>query len=118
MSVSNFYNDKIETDEIDMESDPEEMEGEKYNETYSLRIITDWLKKYGIPYTYSSPRVGGFLNVEHGVKIDIKHGQLSIQTHPMVASWAFAETLETSDYNSDKRHETPEVLFEYILGLL
>ncbi len=40
MSVSNFFNDKIEMDEVDMECDHEEMESKKYNETYSLRIIT------------------------------------------------------------------------------
>ena len=63
MSVSNYFNEKIEMDEVDMDCDYEELEGEKYNETYSMRIITDWLKKYGIPYTYSSPRVAGFSNV-------------------------------------------------------
>jgi hypothetical protein len=118
MSVSNFFNDKIEMDEVDTESEHEEMECKKYNETYSLKIITEWLTKHNISYKYSSSLVGGFSNAEHGVKIDIKHGQLSIQTHPMVASWAFAETLETTDYDSDKRHETPEMLFEYISGLL
>jgi hypothetical protein len=118
MSVSNFFNDKIEEDEVDMECDHEEMESKKYKETYSLRIITEWLTKHNIPYMYSSPQVAGFSNAEHGVKINIKHGHLSIQTHPMIAAWAFAETLETSDYDSDKRHETPEMLFEYISGLL
>ena len=84
------------------------------NQTYSLRLITDWLKNKNIEYTFSSPRVDPIKIYEHGIRIDMGDCKLSIQTHPSVAGWAFAETLKTNDMLNERRHKTPEDLFNYI----
>ena len=87
------------------------------NETYSLNIITKWLKRNNLNYEYNSSSIGssnGFLFYEHGITLILDHLKVSIQTHPMIAGWSFAETLITNDMTSDIRHETPEKLFEYL----
>ena len=87
------------------------------NETYSLNIITKWLKHNNLNYKYNSSSTGssnGFLLYEHGVTLILDHLKVSIQTHPMIAGWSFAETLITNNILSDIRHETPEKLFEYL----
>jgi hypothetical protein len=88
-------------------------------ETYSLRIITEWLTSNNISYIYRSSGVDPIRIYEHGIQIRIPGDRtLSIQTHPSVAGWAFAETLITDDMLNEKRHKTPDDLFEYILELL
>lgn len=92
---------------------------EEDNETYSLRIITEWLKSNNISYTYvSSPAVDRYLLYEHGVVATIGDKKISIQTHPIIAGYAFAETLVFEDMLSDTRHKTPEILFEFLTKML
>lgn len=86
------------------------------NETYSLKIITDWLKQQNIPYVYADAPVDRFGMYHHGIRVSLPTTELSIQTHPSVAGWAFAETLQISNMLSDTRHVTPEKLFEFIEG--
>lgn len=90
----------------------------KDNETYSLKIITNWLKQQNIPYVYADAPVDRFGLYHHGVRVSLPASELSIQTHPTVAGWAFAETLQISNMFSDTRHETPEKLFEFIEGFM
>lgn len=87
------------------------------NETYSLQLVTLWLKKNSIPFVYSSPNIQYFTLYEHGCKIRYKDTYISIQTHPTVSEWAFAETLILDNINEEPiRHATPESLFTYILN--
>ncbi len=87
-------------------------------ETYPLRIITNWCKYKGIEFRYCSysKRVNFFY--EHGIRIQFNNYELSVQTHPEVACWAFAETLKSNDMTSDVRHDSPKTLFEYIEELI
>lgn len=97
-------------------NDEEGMSSDR-DETYSLNIITKWLKHNNLNYEYNSPRAAssnGFLLYEHGVTLILDHLKVSIQTHPIIAGWSFAETLITNNMLSDIRHETPEKLFEYL----
>ena len=125
MSVSNF--------EINYNTDNEDDEKifKNYNETYSLRIITDWLKKKNISYKYNN---GGSMYpsleiYNHGINVKLhktfennenneKITELSIQTNHIIAGWAFAETLLRYDMLSDTRHANPEDLFKYISNFL
>ena len=91
------------------------------DETYSLRIVTDWLTSHNISYEYRSAGVDAIRIYEHGVSVKLPGNNnklLSIQTHSSVAGWAFAETLLTDNMLSEIRHKTPEALFEYIRELL
>lgn len=93
--------------------------GNLNNETYSLKIITTWLKNKDIKYKYlSSSMVDRYLIYEHGVVVTIGDREISIQTHPLIAGYAFAETLFRDDMLSDRRHTTPEKLFEFLEELL
>ncbi len=82
--------------------------------TYSLRIIIEWLSSKNIPYVFCSSRVDNSCMYQTGVRATIKNNVISIQTHPTIAGWAFAETLITSDMLSDTRHKTPEDLFAFL----
>jgi len=88
------------------------------SETYSLSVITSWLKEKNIQFKYYSAPVDRFGIYEHGVRIIFPSFNLSVQTHPMVAGWAFAETLKSDDPINEIRHPTPEKLFEYLEELL
>ena len=101
-----------------------------FGETYSLRVITAYLKSKNIPFEYSSANVGDALH-EHGCRIDLGGDlKMSTQTHPMIAGSAFAETaiqntrLRKLVYNSFgyqddvMRHKTPERLFAHIEKVL
>ncbi len=91
--------------------------------TYSLGLIVDWAKSKNYTFTYSNPRVG-FGLVNHGMKLQLPNNfELSIQTHPDIASSAFAETAlmhgvdfaKILDYRWDVvRWQTPEKLFTHI----
>lgn len=83
-------------------------------ETYSLSIITRWLNEKQIEFKYHNPAVISTSLINHGIHITIKNKNISIQTHPTVAGWAFAETCCLDDIQNEKRHETPEKLFEYL----
>lgn len=99
-------------------------------ETYTLRIVTDFLRSNNIEFKYSSSRVGfGFY--EHGCRIQIDDTyQLSIQTHTDVVGESFAETAlqnkvtqrivedGTFDYYDVKRFDTPQDLFDHIKEVL
>jgi len=87
-------------------------------ETYSLSLITTWLKDKNIPFKYASSNVDRYSLYEHGVRIQFEGFSLSIQTHPMIAGWAFVETLRTDDMSSDTRHETPEDFFNFLENLM
>jgi len=101
-----------------------------FDETYSLRLVTDYLKSKNIKYTHSSARIGiGFY--EHGcaIKISDKY-KLSIQTHTDVVGEYFAETAlqdvgrgkilydGTFGYYDVKRFMDPNDLFAHIDELL
>lgn len=88
------------------------------SETYSLSLITTWLKHKNIEFKYASAPVDRFGIYEHGIRISFPSFNLSVQTHPMVAGWAFAETLKSDDPINETRHPTPEKLFEYLEELL
>lgn len=97
--------------------------------TYSLRVVENYLKENNIEYVYSNARVGLFL-YDHGCRIDLTDDlKMSIQTHPMIAGPAFAETAIQSmekktvvygkfGYNDVIRHDTPEDLFNHIQEVL
>ena len=87
-------------------------------ETYSLSLITTWLEDKNIPFKYSSSSIDRYSLYEHGIRIQFEGFYLSIQTHPMIAGWAFVETLRTDDMSSDTRHKTPEDFFNYLENLL
>ncbi len=88
------------------------------NETYSLSLITNWLKERDIPFKYSSSRIDNYCLYEHGIRIYFEGFDLSVQTHPMIAGWSFVETLRTDNMTSDTRHKTPEFFFEFLEKLL
>jgi len=90
----------------------------KDSETYSLKIITNWLKHKNISYKYSSSPVDMLGMYQHGIIVYFPQFELSIQTHPSVAGPAFAETLRLDNMLSDTRHNTPEILFEFLDELL
>lgn len=93
--------------------------------TYSLRVIVDFLESKDIKYKFASSPVG-YVFYEHGVRMDLTDDlKMSIQTHPMIAGPAFAETAIQSmqqqkvvyghfGYNDVIRHDTPEDLFNHI----
>lgn len=97
--------------------------------TYSLRVIVDFLESNDIKYKFASSHVG-LLMYEHGCCIDLTDDlKMSIQTHPMIAGPAFAETAIQSmqrksvvyghfGYNDVIRHDTPQDLFSHIQGVL
>jgi hypothetical protein len=135
MSVSNFdinYNTGDENDEKIFNNYNDYNDYNDYNETYSLRIITDWLKQKNITYKYNNGGTFGLEMYNHGINVKLhktfentententeKITELSIQTNHIIAGWAFAETLLRSDILSDTRHATPEDLFNYIVSFL
>lgn len=96
------------------------------NETYTLRIITTYLKSKGISFEHWSSNVG-ISFYEHGCRVKLNETySLSIQTHTDVVGRSFAETalqnMETKrivhdgtyGYDDVIRHDTPEKLFEHI----
>jgi hypothetical protein len=84
------------------------------NETYPLKIITNWCREKNIDFRYSSYKSRILFFYEHGIRIKLNTYDISIQTHPEVTAWSFAETLKSNDMSSDKRHASPEQLFEYL----
>ena len=89
------------------------------NETYSLQLVTSWLKDHNIQFIYSSPIIEHMPLYQHGIKIIYKNTYISIQTHPAIAECAFAESLILNDYSEDAiKHETPNDLFVYIRSKL
>ena len=87
-------------------------------ESYSLKIVTEWLKEKNIPFKYSDQSLLSDCLYNTGVMIDIGETKISIQTHPVIAGWAFAETLMKNDMLSDVRHKNPEDLFSYLSKLI
>jgi len=87
-------------------------------ETYSLSLITTWLKERDISFKYSSSLIDNYCIYEHGIRIHFEGFDLSVQTHPMIAGWAFVETLKTDDMLSDTRYKTPEDFFNFLENLL
>jgi len=114
---------KMENNDITLKDKLNRMFFKENNETYSLKIITDWLKQKNMKdmkdmkFIYNSAPVDRYGMYQHGIKISFPTFGLSIQTHPMVAGWAFAETLKTNDMSNEVRHATPDKLFEYIEDL-
>jgi hypothetical protein len=122
MKLSNNEQGRNEKNEENSADDSSELsDDENYNnkyESYPLSIITQWLKRKKIDYKYSQSNVLGMYLYQTGIEIKIKDEEISIQTHPMIAGWAFAETLIRSNMLSDTRHATPEDLFKFIESLL
>ena len=116
MSILNFCKVEITEESSELNEDENSI---NTNETYSLNIITRWLKSKKIEYKYCQSRVVGmYLLYQTGIEIKVKDESISIQTHPMIAGWAFAETLIRSNMLSDTRHATPEDLFKFIESLM
>jgi hypothetical protein len=101
-----------------------------FDETYSLRLVTNYLKSNNIEYTHSSARVG-LTFIDHGCMIEINDKyRLSIQTHPDVTGEYFAETAlkdkgvgklvydGTFGYYDVRRFMEPQDLFHHIQQLL
>ena len=99
--------------------------------TYSARLCSEWLRDRGLRYDPHNARVGGFNLAQHGLRVEFTHPgdpekklYMSIQTHPLVASDAFAETamqsgselLSSMALKSPDcvRHRSPEDLFAYV----
>ena len=90
----------------------------KDSETYSLKVITDWLKHKNISYKYASSPIDRVCMYQHGIRVSFPTFELSIQTHPAIAGPAFVETLRMDNMLSDTRHATPEIFFEFLNELL
>ena len=99
-------------------------------ETYSLRLVTEFLQKEGIPFEHSSARLRNSF-YEHGCRIVLNDTfKLSIQTHPDVVGTSFAETAlqnmvdmkicydGTLGYYDVRHWNTPQHLFEHIKTVL
>lgn len=100
-----------------------------FGDTYSLRIVVDFLKSNNIKYKYCNANIG-FMFQNHGCRIMIDDTySMSIQTHPMVTGDNFAETALTSmatkkvvqdgthGYYDVMRFYDPSELFDHILSL-
>lgn len=98
--------------------------------TYSLRLVTEFLKSKNIPFVYVNSKVGLFC-YNHGCQIQLCNNKykMSIQTHPLICGVSFAETaildnnggyaLDKFNYGDDvMRHDTPDKLFEHIMQCL
>lgn len=101
-----------------------------FGETYSLGLITKFLKEKGIAYEPRNANVG-FTMHDHGCAVKINDTYtLSIQTHPMIAGESFAETgLQntitkkivydgTYRYWDVRRFKKPQDLFDHIEWIL
>jgi len=94
-----------------------------FDETYSLSLVTEFLKSKGIPFTYCNAQVG-ILFYNHGCRIQLNDTfSLSVQTHPDVAGNCFVEValqnVVTKQFVGDEeRFATPQQLFEHIQGLV
>lgn len=97
-----------------------------FDETYSLRLVTQFLKEHGIDFEHSSANVGILFN-DHGCRVKVNDVlDLSIQTHPDVTGTSFAETAlmntitnkmvddGTHGYDDIRRWDTPDELFQHI----
>ena len=115
MSILNFCKVEITEESSELNEDENSI---NTNETYSLNIITRWLKSKKIEYKYCQSSMLGMYLYQSGIEIKVKDESISIQTHPMIAGWAFAETLIRSNMLSDTRHATPEDLFKFIESLM
>jgi hypothetical protein len=98
--------------------------------SYSLQKIITYLNKRNIVYTINNPGFSMCL-VMTGIRIAFPDGvhYLSIQTHPIIAGTAFAETLlhtltdekiglvynkQLMYYRDMRKYNEPEELFEHI----
>lgn len=101
-----------------------------FGETYSLRVVTDFLRKNNIEFEYCNARIGTAL-YDHGCRIKINDTySISVQTHPDIAGNGFAETAlqnmvsnkivydGTYGYDDVERFMTPEDLFEHLRSIL
>jgi hypothetical protein len=100
------------------------------DETYCLRIVTEFLNSKNIPFVYCNARVVFFM-YNHGCQIKLDNDEyiMSIQTHPHISGRSFAETAildKNGNFAPDKfnyyddiiRHDTPEELFTHIMDIL
>ena len=99
--------------------------------TYSARLCSEWLRDKDLQHAPHSGSVGGFNFAEHGLRVEFTHPgdpvkklYMSVQTHPLIASDAFAETAMQSGSEllssmvlkspDCVRHRSPEDLFAYV----
>lgn len=99
-----------------------------YDESYSLSLITKWAQIHNFSYKHSSAKVGCSF-VEHGIRLELPGKfKLSIQTHPVIACSAFAESgliydnnlvyaYDILEYDDCQRFATPEELFAHIVAM-
>ena len=101
-----------------------------FGETYSLRLITEFLTENGIEFKYSNSRVGMGL-YSHGCSVQINDTyKLSIQTHTDVVGPSFVEVAlqdikakkivndGTYGYFDVIRFDTPKKLFDHLLAVI
>lgn len=101
-----------------------------FSETYSLRLVTDFLRKHNVEFEYSNAKVGSSF-YDHGCRIKINDTySISVQTHPDIAGYGFAETAlqnmiskkivydGTYGYCDIERFNTPEDLFAHLRSIL
>lgn len=103
-------------------------EQQRFNVTYSLSVVLDWLRERGLhegSWALRSAPMAGAGWQENGVVVRIPGTQLevSVQTHPSVAAWAFAETAVLDQAKKRIRGDTsrwpaPPQLFAYLEGML
>lgn len=95
-------------------------------ETYSLKLITDFMKTKGYTYTHTGKRE---ICTETGIRVELAgEYSLSVQTHPMICQEYFCETAlirnDHIDYDSNLgyddvlRHQTPTDFFEHFETLV
>lgn len=96
--------------------------------SYSCRLIVDWLKQHKHKFEAHST-LASHAFVDTGLRVDVgEHVQLSIQTDPLIANSAFAETALITDgeyaendelgYDDVRRFDSPDELFTHIQALI
>ena len=99
-----------------------------FGNTYSLRLVLEFLKENRISFTFNSANIG-YMLYEHGCRVKLNDTyHMSVQTHPLVCGEYFAETalqnMTTKEVVSDgthgyydvKRFYNPKDLFDHILS--
>jgi hypothetical protein len=101
--------------------------------TYSLRLVIRGLEAMGTTYTKHSTGGPSFSLHHTGCRVPLGDGWISIQTHPLIAGEAFAETLihgcpafQLEDHralgycyeNDVHRFDIPEELFAHVRQVL
>lgn len=84
-------------------------------ESYSLKVITDWLKEHNKEFFYSDP-VNEVAYNHTGICLYFTRCTISIQTSERICGVMFAETaiMREGTITDKILHETPEDVFDYL----